>query len=101
MILLSVSLTLLLLRNNCISLNQFLNFIQSPLNYPGSSTMFFGVTAYIFSLIAAGASATDISVSVCLYLSEASSVICKDLSCSDNTLILFVLLELVLVSLCS
>jgi len=61
-ILSSVSMTLLLLRNNCIPLHQSLNFIQSPSNHPGSSTMFFGVTAYMFSLIAA--STTDTSVSI-------------------------------------
>jgi len=63
--------------------------------------MFFGIPAYTFLLIptAAGAGAADISVFICSYLLEASSVICKDPSCSDNTSILFVLLELVLVSL--
>ena len=55
----------------------------------------------MFSLTAAatGASATDISVSIGLYSSvEASSLICKDPSCSDNASILFVLPELVLAS---
>ena len=52
--------------------------------------------------VTAGAGTVDISsVVVCLYLLEASSVICKDPSCSDNTSILFVLLELILVLLCS
>ena len=54
----------------------------------------------MFSLTAAaaGASATDISVSVGSYSSvEASSLICKDPSHSDSTSILFALLELVLV----
>ena len=64
-ILLSVSMTLLLLRNNHIPFYQSSNFIQLLLNYPGSSTMFFGVTAYMFLLIAAGAGATDISVFDC------------------------------------
>ena len=62
--------------------------------------MFFGIPVYTFLLfaIATGAGATDISsVVICLYLFEASSVICKDSSHSDNTLILFVLLELVFV----
>jgi len=63
--------------------------------------MFFDIPAYIFLLIAAGtgAGATDISVSICLYSFEASSMICRDLSHSNNALILFILLELVLVPL--
>jgi len=62
--------------------------------------MFFGNPAWTFLLFAtaAGAGATDISsVVVCLYSSEASSVICKDPNRSDNASISFVLLELVLV----
>ena len=54
----------------------------------------------MFSLFATAtdAGATDISsVVVCSYLSEASSVICKDPSHSDSVSISFVLLELVLV----
>ena len=64
-ILLSVSITLLLLKNNCISLYQSLNFVWSLSNYPGSSTIFFGIPAYMFSLITTEASAgtTDISMS--------------------------------------
>ena len=96
-----IAVILLLLRNNYIPLYQSLNFVQSPLNYSGSSTMLFGVTTYIFSLNAAGAGTTDISVSVCSYLFEAFSVICKDPSHSDNVLILSILLELILVPLCS
>ena len=67
-ILSSVSMTLLLLRNSLIPLHQSLNFIQSPSNHPGSSTIFFGIPACTFLLIAATASAgtTDISVSICL-----------------------------------
>ena len=64
--------------------------------------MFFGIPAYTFSLFATatGAGTTNISsVVVHLYSLEASSVICKDLSCSDNASVLFVLLELVLVPL--
>ena len=64
-ILLLVSMTLLLSRNNHIPFHQSSNFIQLLLNYPRSSTMFFGVTAYMFLLIAAGAGATDISVFDC------------------------------------
>ena len=40
----------------------------------------------------------DISVSICLLFVEASLLICKDPSHSDNASILFVLLELILVS---
>ena len=63
--------------------------------------MFFGIPAYTFLLIstAAGASAVDISVFVHLYSLEASSMICKDSSHSDNASISFVLLELILVPL--
>ena len=42
-ILLLVSMTLLLLRNSLISLHQSSNFVWSPSNYPGSSTIFFGI----------------------------------------------------------
>ena len=101
MILLSVPLTLLPLRNNLIPLHQSSNFDWSPSNYPGSGTIFFSNPAWTFSLTAAAvvACATDISVSVCLYLSiEASLLICKDPSHSDNASISFVLLELVLSS---
>ena len=101
MILLSVPLTLLFLRNSLISLHQSSNFDRSPLNYPGSGTIFFGNPAWTFLLTAAatGAGVTDISVFVGLYSSvEASLLICKDPSCSDNASILFVLLELVLAS---
>ena len=96
-----VSMILLLLRNNLIPLHQSSNFVQSPSNYPGSSTTFFSISVCTFSLTpaAAGAGADDISVSICLSLLEASFVICKDPSHSDNALILFILLELVLVPL--
>ena len=94
---------LLLLRNNLIPLHQSLNFIWSLSNHPGSGTIFFGIPACTFSLtpIATNTGTDDISVSVHSSLLEASSVICKDPSHSDNVLILFILLELVLVSLCS
>ena len=49
--------------------------------------------------VAAGA--VDISVFICSSFVEASLLICKDSSHSDNASILFVLLELVLVSSCS
>ena len=103
MILSSVFITLLLLRNSLIPLHQSSNFIWSLSNYSGSSTIFFGIPVCAFLLIAASASAgtTDISASICLYLLEASSVICGDPSHSDNVSISFVLLELVLVLFCN
>ena len=94
---------MLLLRNNLIPLHQSSNFNRSPSNHPGSGTILFDNPACMFSLtaVAAVAGATDILVSVCLYsLVEASSLICKDPSRSDNASISFVLLELVL-SFCS
>jgi len=58
--------------------------------------MLLGIPANLFTAsVAAGA--VDISVSICL-LFEASSLICKDPSHSDNVSISFVLLELILVS---
>ena len=96
MILSSIPLTLLLLKNNLIPLHQSLNFVWSPSNHPGSGTMLLGIPADLFTAgIIAGA--VDISVSICLSFVEASLLICKDLSHSDNTSILFVLVELVLV----
>ena len=68
-------------------------------SYYGSGTILFGNPACTFSLNTAAvvAGATDILVSVCSYSSvEASSLICKDPSHSDNASISFVLLELVL-----
>ena len=96
-----VSITLLFLRYNCISLHQSSNFVWSLSNYTGSGPMLFDITACIFLFASAGAGAgagaADISISVFLYLLEAFSMICKDPSCSDNASISFVLLELVLV----
>ena len=95
-ILSSVSLTLLLLRNNLISLHQFSNFIWSLSNYPGSGTMLLGIPADLFTAgVVTGA--VDISVSVRLSLVEASLLICKDPSHSDSASISLVLLELILV----
>ena len=96
MILSSIPVTLLLLINNLIPLHQSSNFVWLLSNYSGSSTIFLGISAGSFTV---GSGAVDISVSVCLSLLEASSIIFRDPSYSDNTLILFVLLELVLVSL--
>jgi len=97
---LKISIITLLLRNNCIPLYQSSNFIWSLLNHTGSGTMLFSMTTWIFLFIAS-ASAADISVSIYLYLLEASSVICKDPSHSNNASISFILLGLVLVPLCS
>ena len=100
-ILSSVPLTLLLLRNSLIPLHQSSNFVRSPSNHPESGTMFFGNPAWMFSLATAapGAGVPDISVSVGLYSSvEAPSLICRDPNRSDNASISSVLLELVLSS---
>ena len=95
-ILSSVFMTLLLLRNNCIPLHQSSNFVWSSSNYSRSGTMLFSIIAYALSLIVTGASATDISLSDCLYISsKASFVICKDPSLSDSASILSVHLELI------
>ena len=97
-ILLLVSMTLLLLRNSLIPLHQSSNFVQSPSNYLRSGTMFFGIPACTFLfIVTVSTGADDISVSICSSSLEASSVICKDPSHSDNASILFVLLELILV----
>ena len=100
MILSLVSITLLLLRYNCIPLHQSSNFVWFLLNYSRSKTILFSITACIFSFIV-GAGTADISVSVCLYLLEAFSVICRDSSYSNNAFILFIFLELILVLFCS
>ena len=94
MILSSISVTLLLLRNNLIHLHQSSNFIQSPSNHPRSGTMFLSISAYAILLFTAGA--VGISVSICLSSFETSFVILKDPSLSNNALISFVLLKLVL-----
>ncbi len=52
---------------------------------------------FFWPITTIGASVTDISVSVCLSFIEASYAICKDPSHSDNTSILSVCLELVVV----
>ena len=93
MILLSISVTLLLLRNSLILLHQSSNFVWSLSNYPGFGTIFLGIPASLFIV---GASAVDISMSVHLSLLETSFVILRDPSHSDNVSILFILLELIL-----
>jgi len=96
-----VSMTLLLLRNNRISLYQFSNFVLFPSNHSRSGTMFLGITACLLVFIVTGTGATDIASSDhSVVLSEVSFVICKDSSCSDNASMLSVLLELILVLLC-
>ena len=94
-----VSVTLLLLRNNLILFYQSLNFIQLLPNYFRSSTMLLGIIACTFSLLVVCAGVSDIFMSVCSYLFEASSVICRDSSYPDNASILFIFLELILVPL--
>ena len=91
-----VSMILLLLRYNHIPLHQSSNFIWSLLNHPGFRTILFSIIACVLSFTVTGADTSDISVSVCLYSSETSFSIHKDLSHSDNTSILFIFLELVL-----
>ena len=60
--------------------------------------MFLGITACLFMFVVTGTGATDIAPSDCSVVSsEVLFVICQDLSYSDNTFILSVLLELVLV----
>ena len=98
-ILLLVSMTLLLLRNSLIPLYQSSNFVWSLSNHSGSSTILLGITAYMFLLFIACTGASNISVSVCSF--KVSSVICRDPSLSNNAFISFVLLELILVLLCS
>ena len=98
----SAATTLLLLKNKRIPLHQSSNFVQSLLNHPGSDTMFFSNSVWLFSWpitsIGAGASATGISVSIHSSLVLSSEVsICKDPIHSDNALILSVYLELVVV----
>ena len=96
-ILLLVFIILLLLRNNLISLHQSSNFVWSLSNHSGSETILLGSVAYIFSF--AGTGATDISLSDCLYISsEALFVIFKDPNLLNNTLISFILHELILFS---
>ena len=98
MILLSVSMTLLLLRNNCIFFYQSSNFVWSLSNYPGSRTILLGTTTYTFSLISTGA--TNISSSDHSFISsKASFVIFNNPSLSDSASISFILYKLIL-SLC-
>jgi len=90
-ILSSIPITLLLLKNNQISLYQSLNFVLSPLNHPESGTILFGMTAYLFCVITS-AGATDIlsmvSISI-ISVKVSSSVILNDSSHFNSTSKLF------------
>ena len=93
-----VSMTLLLLKNNCISFHQFSNFIQSLLNHSGFGTIFFGITACTLLFVVTGTGALDISLSDCLYVSsKALFIICKNLNFSNSASISSVHLELILI----
>ena len=89
-ILLSVVTTLLLLRNNYISLYQSSNFVQSLLNHPGSRTILFGTFVCMFSLYTVGAvniaSVSGIAGFVLLF-DTLSLVILSDPNISSSTLI--------------
>ena len=98
MILLSVSITLLLLMNNHISLHQSLNFVLFLSNHSEFETMFLGITAYSLVFVIIGTGTSDITVSDCsIVSSEDLFVICKDSICSDSTSMLSILFELILV----
>ena len=89
-ILLLVFITLLLLKDNLISLYQSSNFILFLSNYFKSRTILFGIVACMFLFVCAGA--INISLLVCLFVpSEASFIIFNNSSCSNNTSILFIL----------
>ena len=80
-ILLSVSITLLFLRNNLISFHQSSNFVLFPSNHPRSRTILLGTltcTLFLFT------SAVDILSIYFVLTCQASSVIFKDPSHSDN-----------------
>ena len=84
-ILSSVTITLLLLRDNHIPLYQSSNFVLSPSNHFRLGTILFGIPTYL--LCTAGTSAINIIsvVSVSVVLSKAFSlVILNNPSCSDN-----------------
>ena len=88
-ILLSVSVTLLLLRNSQIPLHQSLNFVLFLLNHSESGIIFFSIIACSFYAVA-GAGTTDISSVYSVVSSEIpSSVIFNDFNHSDNAFILF------------
>ena len=88
-ILLSVAVTLLLLRNKHISLYQSSNFAWSSSNYHGSGTILLNIIAYFVLLYTADAvnisSISDIYGFVVLFSSKMYSlIILNDLSTSDS-----------------
>ena len=81
--------TLLLLRNNCISLHQSSNFVLFPSNHSRSGTILFGVVVCMFSLYTAGTGAVNISsvsdvASFVLLFDMLSSVIFSDPNISSS-----------------
>ena len=93
----SVFITLLLLRNNLIPLHQSSNFVLSPLNHLGLGIIFLGNSAcLLFFYISTGA--VDISSVYSVLFSEASSIIYKNPSYSDNISILCSWFWLILLS---
>ena len=89
-----VATTLLLLRNNHISLYQSSNFVWSPSNHLGSRTILFEILACAFSLYTAGASAVNISsvssiAGSMLLFDILPSVILSDPNISSSILIAF------------
>jgi len=88
-ILLSVFITLLLLRNNLTSFHQSSNFILFLSNHLESKILLFSMTTCLFCTIAS-ASATNILSVYSVVSSEISSlVILNNSNCSDNVFILF------------
>ena len=85
-ILLFIPVTLLLLRNNQISLYQSSNFVLPLSNYFGSRTILLDNSTYLFCTFA---SAVNILSVYSMLLFEASSVIFSNPSHSNNTSILY------------
>ena len=90
-ILLSVTITLLFLKNRQIPLYQFSNFVLSPSNHPGSGTMLFGITVcailwYSVSTVNISLDVSNVASSVVLFLFNAFSlVILNNPSISSST----------------
>ena len=92
-ILLSIVVTLLLLRNNCILLYQSLNFVQSLLNYSRSKTILLDMTICLLYTTEAGA--IDIMSTISIVLSEVSSlIIFNDSNYSNNISYCFLNIDL-------
>ena len=83
-ILSSVPVTLLLLRNNWILLYQFSNFVLSLSNHPRSKIILFDNSVCSFYIFA-GASTADILSVYSVILSKTSSMIFNDLSFPNST----------------